>query len=246
MITALYSGNLGLGHDLETIVQAVSILDGQVDLIVNFVGTGKARGSLEGLVAQLNLTNVKFYPPVPLRMLLVLLRKGDIHFVAQGPRTQGLIVPSKIYGIMAVGRPTVFIGPQNSEVGRIITESGSGIIVRPGDIDGAAGAIFDLALDRELRVKMGQRAHQHYKKHFGQVKSVSRIVQVIEAVAHNSPVKSILATTASTPQSQKACDSVPISVEGIPLTCSHTGTAHAHSEQSISDAIEPTANHYAL
>lgn len=157
MINAMYSGNLGLGHDLETIIRAVSILNGDFDLKVHFIGTGKARSSLETLVAQLALTNVTFYPPVPLRILPSMLRKGDIHFVSQKLGTEGCIVPSKIYGILAVGRPTIFIGPADSEVGAIIRDSSAGIIVTPGDIEGTAIAIEKLALNPLLLAEMGRR-----------------------------------------------------------------------------------------
>jgi len=182
MITVLYCGNLGLGHDLETIVEAVSTINGQVDLMMHFVGTGKARPALERLVRELALSNVNFYPPVSLQMLPALLRKGDIHFVSQRPGTQGLIVPSKIYGILAVGRPTIFVGPEDSEVGTIIHQSGSGIIVRPGDINGTAEAIVKLVLDTDLRTTMGRCAQEYYQERLGKEKSVLRIVQAIEAV----------------------------------------------------------------
>jgi len=216
MTTALYSGNLGLGHDLETIVSAVSQLNGQVNLTVRFVGTGKARSSLEHLVAQLALANVEFYPPVPLQRLPALLRRGDIHFVSQRVGTEGLIVPSKIYGILAVGRPTVFIGPKDSEVATIIRESSSGIIVRPGDVDGTAKAILELALDRELRIRMGRRAKEYYQKHLGQDKSVARIVRAIEAVVRPVPAVPILASSRLSPSENAGRGRAPIPVKGVP------------------------------
>jgi len=216
MTTALYSGNLGLGHDLETIVRAVSELNGRVALTVHLVGTGKARPLLEQLVGHLGLTNVEFYPPVPLQGLPVLLRKGDIHFVSQRAGTQGLIVPSKIYGILAIGRPTVFIGPKDSEVASIIRESRSGIIVRPGDVHGTAKATLELALDRELRITMGMRARKYYQQHLGQDKSVARIVRAIEAVVEPLPVAPTLASSTASAEDEVTRDLAPIPVQGIP------------------------------
>ncbi len=222
MTTALYSGNLGLGHDLETIVRAVSKLNGRVALTVHLVGTGKARPLLEELVRQLGLANVEFHLPVPLQSLPVLLRKGDIHLVSQRDGTQGLIVPSKIYGILAIGRPTVFIGPKDSEVSTIIRESNSGITVRPGDVHGTAKAILDLALNKKLRMTMGMRARKYYQDHLGQEKSVARIVRAIEGVVESVPAAQILTSSTVTSEDKERRDHAPIPVQDIPQ--SHLGS----------------------
>jgi hypothetical protein len=71
---------------------------------------------------------------VPLERLGELLARGDIHLICQKLGTEGLLVPSKIYGTLAAGRPTLFIGPEDCEVGRLIRESGCGYVA------GVAGA----------------------------------------------------------------------------------------------------------
>jgi glycosyltransferase involved in cell wall biosynthesis len=109
-----------------------------------------------------------------------MLIEGDIHFVAQKVETKGLVVPSKIYGIMAVGRPTIFIGPRDSEVGTLVRESESGIMVPPGDIEGTANAIIELSLNNELRRSMGAHARQYYWQHLTQERGVAQIIQAIE------------------------------------------------------------------
>jgi len=179
VITLLYSGNFGLGHELDTILHAMHALhDGMWRLL--FVGAGKGLVRIRGLVAELQLEDVEFRPPVPLYQLQDLLAEGNVHIVAQKPRTEGLIVPSKIYSILSVGRPTIFIGPQNCEVARIVEESASGFIIEPGDVDAAVDALRQLAFDPELRRQMGERAREHYCAHFGRDRSVSQIVQLIE------------------------------------------------------------------
>lgn len=183
MITAIYSGNLGLGHQLETIVYAVSKLNGEANLRVLFIGNGKGRQPLKKLVRELELEKVEFRPPVPLYRLRDVLAAGDIHFVSQKAGTQGVIVPSKIYGILAAGRPTIFIGPSDCEPAMIVNKSQSGIVVPPEDIEGVAMAIRKLAIDPVLRQIMGKRAQKYYEKNFGRVKSVSRIIKVIETIA---------------------------------------------------------------
>jgi len=180
MIILYYSGNLGLSHDLGTIVRAADQANARADFQIRFAGNGKAKKSLYDLAARLELTNIGFYPPASLQKLPAMLRKGDVHFVAQNHETEGLVVPSKVYGIMAVGRPTIFIGPHDSEVGMLIRESKSGFVVSPGDVIRTANAIVDLALNSELRKSMGVRAYQYYQQHLSRERGVAKIIQVIE------------------------------------------------------------------
>ena len=182
MFTLLYAGNLGLGHDLDTVVRALTHLNGQVNIRAVFVGEGKARLPLMNLTENLGLHNIKFQRPVPLYRLSDLLAEGDVHVVSQKLGTEGLIVPSKIYSVLAAARPTLFIGPNDCEPAVIVRESCSGIVVQPGDVHGTAEAIKQLASDPDLRREMGRRAREYYEEHFGRHKSVSRIIQVIESI----------------------------------------------------------------
>lgn len=188
-ITLMYSGNLGLGHDLETVLSAVHSLDKKQNLRVLFVGNGKVQKSLEKLAEELDLSCIDFCPPVPLERLSDSLAGGDIHIVSQKPGTEGLIVPSKLYGIMAAGRPTLFIGPPECESARIIVKSGAGIIVPPGDEKAVSQAIDKLVNDYELRVEMGKRAQEYYKQHFGRNRSVPCIIQAIEVTTQSQRQK---------------------------------------------------------
>lgn len=186
MITLLYSGNFGLGHDLDTILQGLHALNGDGGgLKVLLVGHGKGMVGTRKLVEDLRLCDVEFRPPVSLDELPALLASGDIHIVAQKPHTEGLIVPSKIYGTLSAGRPVVFIGPPHCEVAQIVRESGCGFVVAPADIAAAADALRQLVGDAELRKTMGERARRYYAEHLGRKRSVGKIVSLIEQVGRN-------------------------------------------------------------
>ncbi len=180
MTTLLYSGNFGLGHELDTVLRAVHTLDGDVSLRVLLVGNGKGLAETRALVEELGLSNVEFRPAVPLPGLAELLAGGDIHVVSQRARTDGLIVPSKIYGSLAAGRPVVFIGPEHCEVARIVRDGRCGFVVEPGDVESTARVLGQLARDAELRRTMGQQAQQYYAENFGRKRSVAKIIHVIE------------------------------------------------------------------
>jgi glycosyltransferase involved in cell wall biosynthesis len=180
--TLIYSGNLGLGHDFETIINAAYKLRKETNLRILFIGNGKAKDSLKKLTNKLNLKNIKFRPPVPLNRLSRLLAIGDIHLVTQKLGTQGLIVPSKIYGILAAARPTLFIGPENCEPAMILRKSQAGIVVKPKDIDAVTNALRHLLIDHQLRITMGKLAREYYESNFGKNRSISKIVKTIETL----------------------------------------------------------------
>ncbi len=180
MITVLYSGNVGIGQDVDTILHAVARLNCNGDLRILIVGNGKRLSFVKELVTQLQLHNAEFREPVPLCHLAELLVTGDIHVSCQKPGTEGLLVPSKIYGTLAAGRPSLFVGPANCELSRIIRESQSGFVIDPGDVEGAMHALSTLAGSATLRQQMGQNARQYYENHFGRQRSVSKIIDILE------------------------------------------------------------------
>lgn len=182
-MTLLYSGNLGLGHELETALRAAAMLENRVAFRFRFVGDGKLRPRLQALAKEWNLTNVDFAPPRPLSELSASLAEGDVHLVSQRPGTEGLLVPSKLYGTLAAGRAVLYIGPEKTEVAEIVRQSGAGRIVAPGDVVGAAEALRDLLADADARRRMGRNARNYYEAHFGRDRSVRQIVEAVEHAA---------------------------------------------------------------
>jgi glycosyltransferase involved in cell wall biosynthesis len=191
MTTLLYSGNVGYGQDLRTVLQAAVHLNGDTDLHILIVGNGKGLPSVKQFVADLQLKTVEFSEPVPLYKLRELLKTGDIHIICQMPGTEGLLVPSKIYSTLAVGRPSLFFGPHNCEVGQIIRDSRSGFVIEPGDVDSALNALRRLTCSEALRWEMGQNAKEYYDYYFGRQKSVAKIVSIIERVASDGQLASL-------------------------------------------------------
>ena len=188
-VTLLYSGNLGMGHELDTAVHAAALLPDRSNLRLRFVGHGKMRKKLERLVAELALERVEFAPPCPLCELSVNLADGDIHLISQRPGTEGLIVPSKVYGILAAGRAVLYIGPEETEVAQIIKQSHAGRVVPPGDIDRTGEALRELMNDGDLRRAMGRRGREYYEDHFTRQRGVVQIADVIESAFGRAAVQ---------------------------------------------------------
>jgi glycosyltransferase involved in cell wall biosynthesis len=156
--TVAYSGNLGRAHEFDTILRAMQQLPG-----VRFAITGG--GAQLARVRAAAPSNVAFQPYVPREELGRSLSDADVHLVSLLPPLEGLIVPSKIYGVLAVGRPIVFIGARDG-IGRMLEENGCGVVVEPGDVDGLVNALVALQTNRARALEMGARGRALYESRF--------------------------------------------------------------------------------
>ena len=135
--TVMYSGNFGLAHPFEAIIEAVKILhdasprEAGHHALVRFVfaGTGPRLEAVRTALA--SCANVEFRPPAPLDKLSEALAAADVHLACMSDALLGLVVPSKIYGALAAQRPVIFLGPCASEAARVILESGRGLVLDP-------------------------------------------------------------------------------------------------------------------
>ena len=114
------------------------------------------------------------------------LAVADVHLVSLNPKLEGLIVPSKFYGIAAAGRPTLFIGAADGEIARLIDEFECGFTITPGDGKGLADRILQLAQDPQLCATLGARARAAFEKHWDKSRAVEKWEEVLKAVATSS------------------------------------------------------------
>lgn len=179
-LTVMYSGNMGLGHELITVVRAIAEARRSLTFRVVFVGSGQMAEPTERLCRELRLEDVSFYPPQPLVSLPDTLAAGHVHLVGQGISRYGVSVASKLYGVLAVGRPTLFIGPSDCTPARLVQESASGLVVPAENVGAAADALCQLLGDPAELERMGRRARRFYEEHLGRARSVGRIIELIE------------------------------------------------------------------
>ena len=155
-----YSGNLGRAHDWETIIEAATRLHHRDDIMFLFIGGGKGFEAVRDRVNKHKLTNVVFKPYQPREKLAESLSVADCHWASLIPSLEGLIVPSKVYGIAAAGRPLIFVGAEDGEVGRLIDRFGFGQVIQPGDGGGATATIKKLSDEKNLRERWGANARK--------------------------------------------------------------------------------------
>jgi colanic acid biosynthesis glycosyl transferase WcaI len=136
-----YSGNMGLAHEFDTILEAAATLHDQ-RVVFLMVGGGPRRAEVEDEARRRGLGNMRFLSPQPREALAESLSAAEAHLVTMRSNLCGLVVPSKFYGVLAAGRPCLFVGPEESEVARVIRESRAGWVVAPGDGKELAAAIL--------------------------------------------------------------------------------------------------------
>jgi glycosyltransferase involved in cell wall biosynthesis len=194
-----YAGNLGRAHDIDTLIEAMTILHKRAtnspaqdiahQILFIFVGGGAQRARLEREVLQRRLTNVRLHPYQPRERLSETLGVADLHLVSLNPKLEGLVVPSKFYSIAAAGRPTLFIGAPDGEIARLITDANCGVTVRPGDAEALVDHIVQLAEDPQLCTDMGARARAAFEEHWSKDRAVEQWEDVLKAVADCSAPK---------------------------------------------------------
>lgn len=162
-VVVMYSGNFGLGHDATTICGAMELLRDRADICFVFVGGGKRRAEVEAWIKAKKLTNAQWREYVPRERLNESLGLADVHLISLKQGAEGIMVPSKLFGIMAVARAGIFVGDARSEIARVLADSGGGVTVREGDSAGLAREIAAIADDRARRVVMGNAAAAYIK-----------------------------------------------------------------------------------
>jgi len=155
-----YSGNLGRAHEFETLIGAARLLRADSRFAFLFTGSGAKADALRDSVQAEGLDNFFFQPFQPAELLSDSLAAADVHFVSLLPALEGLIVPSKIYGILAAGRPTLFVGDPDGDLARMVTAHGCGIAVAVGDSERLAAELRLLGGSPARLESMGANARQ--------------------------------------------------------------------------------------
>ena len=154
-LVALYSGNIGLAHDFETLVEAAKLLEGSGVRMV-FAGEGPRLEEVRRATA--GLAQVTFLRPQPKEELGAFLAAADVHLVTVRAGLEGLVVPSKAYGILAAGRPVMYVGSADSEIAKLLNESGAGRVFPYGDARGLAEALKSAAAASDTFQRIGASA----------------------------------------------------------------------------------------
>ena len=180
-LTVHYSGNLGLAHDTATISAAIRHLANDARIRFIFAGGGSQRRLLPAS------PNVELRPYAPRAELSASLAQGHLGLVTQLPQTCGAIVPSKTYGIMAAGRPVLYIGPKAATPARIIDKHSCGWQIDPGDTATVIQLLERLHSNRAAIHESGARARAAFDQNYDKPQGVARILKILNSSAPSAP-----------------------------------------------------------
>jgi len=173
----MHSGNVGHAQELDTLIEAAARVE---DVDFEIVGTGARRAELERLAS--GLPNVSFHPFRPRAELSESLSSASLHFVGLARGLAGFVVPSRIYGVLAAGRPVLVAADETSEAAQLARDSGAGIVVAPGRPDEVAAAIR-AARDGEYDLDdMGRRGRDYVVSRHGRHAGIAAYRDLLEQV----------------------------------------------------------------
>lgn len=175
-----YSGNMGRAHDFATIIDAATLLRNERHITFLFIGGGAGEEWIRGQVRERGLGNVLFKPYQNRERLSETLSLPDVHLITLRPELEGLIVPSKFYGIAEVGRATVFVGDPSGEIPKILNQERCGFVVEDGDAAGLASRIKWLAENRGELAACGLRARNVFRRRFDRRIALARWKELLE------------------------------------------------------------------
>jgi glycosyltransferase involved in cell wall biosynthesis len=157
----MHSGNVGHAQNLDNLVRAATFLRDLDDLAVTIVGFGARHVELSELAVRLEADAVLLLPYQPREHLSLSLGAAHLHYVGLAKGLSGFVVPSRLYGILAAGRPVVVAADPDSETARLVEEVGCGVVLPPDRPDLVAGVIRD-AWEGKLDLgEMGRRGREY-------------------------------------------------------------------------------------
>ena len=156
----MHSGNIGHAQDLDTLIRAATFLRDLENLRIVLIGGGARRDELKELAKLLEVEQVLFMGYQPRELLADSLSAADIHVIGLARGLSGYVVPSRLYGVLAVGRPVLAAAEADSETAKVVEQVGCGVVVPPGRPELLATAIRQ-AYDGELPLEeFGRRGRE--------------------------------------------------------------------------------------
>lgn len=179
----MYSGNLGLYYDLENLIKVARDFSDLKDLAFVFIGEGSVRSQMEKFVNEAGLANVTFLPLQPKDFLRFSLNAADVHLVVNQRGIKGVSVPSKIYGVMAAGKPILGVLEKGSEAERLISVSGCGRIVEPQNYGGVSELIrYFYRLTEDQRRLIGLRGRNYLERNLKKKDSIDKYGEMLTSL----------------------------------------------------------------
>jgi len=182
-----YSGNLGRVHEFETVLNAALRLKDEPRIVFLCIGGGQMFEELRRAVEQKGLQKqFVFHPYLERPLLSYSLSAADVHWMSLRPEFEGLVVPSKVYGIAAAGRPIIAIGAKDGEIAALIRKYRCGFVIEPGDVAALTARLVALMASPPSCAAMGTNARAMLTSQFTQTHAIDRWERLLATIQHRS------------------------------------------------------------
>lgn len=175
----MYSGNIGLYYDLENIIKVIGEFKDREDVVFAFIGDGTVKSKIEEYVMENKLNNVTFIPYQDKADLIYSLNAADIHWVVNAKGIKGVSVPSKLYGVMAAGKPVLGVLDEGSEARLIVEECNCGVCIEPGNYKEISRNIEYILNNKELIKSLGQNGRKYLEVNLTKDVSINKYKDTI-------------------------------------------------------------------
>jgi len=177
-----YSGNMGLGHEFKTILEGIKKFKNEKNIIFQFIGGGVKKKQIVDFIKKYSLKNVMILPYQRYNDLNFSLNMADISLISIKEGIGGLLLPSKFYGIIAVGKPFILVGDKENEIFNFINEFKLGKFVKEGDSDGFIENIMLYYSNKELVKEEGKSLRKIFVERYDRKKSIEKYYNTFKSL----------------------------------------------------------------
>lgn len=177
----LYAGNIGLAQEWDLVLNlANEIRDESITLWI--IGEGIKKEYLKTQIEKYNLSNIKLLPYQDRKYMPAINLFADFHFIAMDKSMENEGFPSKVYSIMASGRPMVIVSSENTPITSFLSETDTSLLVTDHSLSGFKNAVLKLAFNKELRLYMGANGRKIIDSKYTKEKVLSQYIDLIKKI----------------------------------------------------------------
>jgi colanic acid biosynthesis glycosyl transferase WcaI len=173
--TVVHSGNMGVKQGLDVMLDAASQLREQRDFVFVLAGDGAMKSRLQERAAAMSLGNLRFLPLQEHVEFLQMLAATDMALIIQQSTVSDIVFPSKTVTLLSAARAVGASVTANSEIGRVIRESGGGVVTEPENAEALAAAIKEFFDHPGKRLAMGQSGRQYAQQQWEETHVLSNL-----------------------------------------------------------------------
>lgn len=185
----LYSGNMGIAQDVQTIIETAKALKDQKEVLFIFTGNGKKGEYVESEIKNHQLNNIRLYGFLTGVNHIDMLKIADVHVISLVKGVEGMAVPSKTYSYMSIGRPLIAIMDEETDIAKDINRHDLGCVLKSGDIKKFSDYIMYLLNNKQEIAEIGKRVRHVFNNNYTREISTTKYYEVVKEIIADAPFR---------------------------------------------------------